>query len=194
MTNKEGTIVGSIYTIIILLYVILGLKFDLDKQKLATLEAQKLAVILHEEKKEAEVRLDIARDNVWSLNKELDEYEKSEDKIKKIVKEMRTIDINNENISIMVMFTESSFNGNVIHPKASVQGRCGVDVKIWGEELRENEIEIDSLEACDYIFSKYLEQYGSKKKALLKYKSVEKNKKVAKIVDKILQVDKKLDK
>jgi len=88
MTNKEGTIVGSIFTIIILLYVMVGMKIDLDKQKLATFEAQKLVVTLHEEKKEVEVRLDIARDNLWSLNKELDEYEKSEDKIKKIVKEL----------------------------------------------------------------------------------------------------------
>ncbi len=194
MTNKEGTIVGSIYTIIILLYVMIGMKLDLDKQKLATFKAQKEALLLYKEKKEVEDRLDIARDNVWSLNKELEEYEKSEDKIKKIVKELSSIDSPTEDISVMVMFTESSFNKNVKHSKKSVKGRCGVDIYIWGEELKENGIKVDSLEACDYIFQKYLKQEGTKRKALVAYKGLKKDKKVAKVVDKILQVDKKLDK
>lgn len=88
MTSKEGTIVGSIFTIIILLYVMIGMKLDLDRQKLATFEAQKLAVILYEEKKEVEISRDIAQDNVWSLNKELEEYEKSNKTIDKIIKEL----------------------------------------------------------------------------------------------------------
>lgn len=88
MTNKEGTIVGSIFTIIILLYVMVGMKLDLDKQKLATFEAQKEALLLYKEKKEVEGHLDIARDNVWSLNKELEEYEKSSKTLDKIIKEL----------------------------------------------------------------------------------------------------------
>jgi hypothetical protein len=88
MTNKEGTIVGSIFTIIVLLYVMVGMKLDLDRQKLATFEAQKLAVILYEEKKEVEISRDIAQDNVWSLNKELEEYEKANKTIDKIIKEL----------------------------------------------------------------------------------------------------------
>jgi hypothetical protein len=88
MTKKEGTIVGSILIIIVLLYIMIGMKLDLDKQKLETFEAQKLAVILYKEKKEVEISRDIALDSVWSLNKVLDEYEKSSKTIDKIIKEL----------------------------------------------------------------------------------------------------------
>lgn len=88
MTNKEGTIVGSIFIIIILLYIMIGMKLDLDKQKLATIKAQKEALLLYKEKKEVEGRLEIAHENLGSLNSELDKYERAETTIQKVIKEL----------------------------------------------------------------------------------------------------------
>ena len=88
MTNKEGTIVGSIFTIIILLYIMIGMKLDLDRQKLATIKTQKEALLLYKEKKEVEGRLEIAHENLGSLNSELDKYERAETTIQKVIKEL----------------------------------------------------------------------------------------------------------
>mgnify|MGYP003407539874 FL=1 len=95
----------------------------------------------------------------------------------------------------MLAFSESSLRYDVKHSKKSVFGICGIDKVFWESELKENGIKINSLKSCEYVLNYYLEQNsGDKKKALAAYKGLKKDKKVNKVVDKILQVNKKLDK
>ena len=72
-------------------------------------------------------------------------------------------------------------------------GICGIDKVFWAEELKENGIKINSLKSCEYVLNYYLEQNsGNKKKALRRYKGVNKDKKVGGIIETILQKEKEL--
>ena len=193
--NDELTVVGVILILVVLCGYLVHFQNKYEAQKIETLKAQKIAVEIYEEKKQVENRLDIAHENLSNINRELDKYEQAEDKVKLIIKELATLETNTETMSVLVLFTESSGNKNVKHPKKTVRGRCGVDVTIWGEELKENGIPIDSLKACDYILNKYLEENnGNKKLALYGYKGVENNTKVKKIVDNMIKIEKKIEK
>ena len=72
-------------------------------------------------------------------------------------------------------------------------GICGINKVFWAEELKENDIKINSLKSCEYVLNYYLEQNsGNKKKALTKYKGLIKNKKVGGVVETILKKEKEL--
>ena len=90
-------------------------------------------------------------------------------------------------------FSESSLRYDVKHSKKSVAGICGIDKVFWAEELKENGIKINSLEACEYVLNYYLEQnQGNKRKAISEYKGLRNNKKVSGVVETILQKEKEL--
>lgn len=95
----------------------------------------------------------------------------------------------------MLAFSESSLRYDVKHSKESVTGICGIDKVFWAEELKENGIKINSLKSCEYVLNYYLEQNsGDKKAALAGYKGLKKDKKVRKVVDNIIKIDKKIEK
>ena len=192
--SQDLTIIALIYILIFAFGYMLNFQYQLDKQKLETIKAQKVAVELYEEKQVVEGRLEIAHENLGSLNKELDKYEKAADKVNLIVKELVSLESKTETMSVLVLFSESSGNKNAKHSKKNVQGWCGVDVSIWGEELKQNDIPINSLKACDYILNKYLEENNwNKKLALYDYKGIEKNNKVKKAVDNMIKIEKKIE-
>jgi len=193
--SQDLVITSLIYILIFAFGYLLNFQYQLDKQKLETIKAQKVAIELYEEKKAVEGRLDIAHENLGSLNKELDKFEKATDKVNLIVKELVSLESKTETMSVLVLFSESSGNKNVKHSKKNVKGWCGVDVSIWGEELKENGIPVNSLKACDYILNKYLEENNwNKKLALYDYKGIEKNNKVKKVVDTMIKIEKKIEK
>ena len=193
--SQDWVVTSLIYILIFAFGYLLSSQYQLEKQKVETMKAQKVAVELYEEKKVVEDRLDIAHENLGSLNSELDKYEKATDKINLIVKELVSLESKTETMSVLVLFSESSGNKNAKHSKKNVQGWCGVDVSIWGEELNQNSIPVNSLKACDYILNKYLEENNwNKKLALYDYKGIEKNTKVKKVVDNMLKIEKKIDK
>ena len=77
----------------------------------------------------------------------------------------------------MLAFSESSLRYDAKHSKKSVVGICGIDKVFWAEELKENGIKVNSLEACEYVLNYYLEQnQGNKRKALAAYKGLKKEK------------------
>ena len=193
--NDELTVVGVILILMVLCGYLVHFQNKYEAQKVETMKAQKVAVELYQEKKVVEDRLDIAHENLGSLNKELDKYERATDKVNLIVKELVSLESETETMSVLVLFSESSGNKNVKHSKKNVQGWCGVDVSIWGEELKQNDIPVNSLKACDYILNKYLEENNwNKKLALYDYKGIEKNTKVKKVVDNMIKIEKKIDK
>lgn len=90
-------------------------------------------------------------------------------------------------------FSESSLRYDVKHTKKSVVGICGIDKVFWAEELKENGIKVNSLEACEYVLNYYLEQnQGNKRKAISEYKGLRNNKKVLGVVETILQKEKEI--
>ena len=193
--SQDLVIVALLYILIFTFGYLLSSHYQLEKQKVETMKAQKVAVELYEEKKVVEDRLDIAHENLGSLNSELDKYEKATDKVNLIVKELVSLESKTETMSVLVLFSESSGNKNAKHSKKNVQGWCGVDVSIWGEELNQNSIRVNSLKACDYILNKYLEENNwDKKLSLYAYKGVEKNIKVKGIIENMIKIEKKIDK
>ena len=193
--SQDWVVTSLIYILIFAFGYLLSSHYQLEKQKVETMKAQKVAVELYEEKKVVEDRLDIAHENLGSLNSELDKYEKATDKVNLIVKELVSLESKTETMSVLVLFSESSGNKNAKHSKKNVQGWCGVDVSIWGEELNQNSIPVNSLKACDYILNKYLEENNwNKKLALYDYKGIEKNNKVKKVVDTMIKIEKKIEK
>ena len=193
--SQDLVVTSLIYILIFAFGYLLSIQYQLENQKVETMKAQKVAVELYEEKILVEDSLDRALEGLDSLNVELDKYEKATDKVNLIVKELVSLESNTETMSVLVLFSESSGNKNVKHSKKNVQGWCGVDVSIWGEELKQNDIEVNSLKACDYILNKYLEENNwNKKLALYEYKGIEKNTKVKKVVDNMIKIEKKIEK
>ena len=193
--SQDLVVTSLIYILIFAFGYLLSNHYQLEKQKVETMKAQKIAVELHEEKMVVEEKLDRAYEGLDSLNVALDKYEKATDKVNLIVKELVSMESNTETMSVLVLFSESSGNKNVKHSKKNVQGWCGVDVSIWGEELNQNEIEVNSLKACDYILNKYLEENnGNKKLSLYAYKGVKNNDKVKGIIENMIKIEKKIDK
>ena len=192
--SQDLTIIALIYVLIFAFGYMLNFQYQLEKQKVETLVAQKVAVELHEEKKLVEEKLDRAYEGLDSLNVELDKYEKAADKVNLIVKELVSLESKTETMSILILFSESSGNKNVKHSNKNWIGWCGVDVTIWGKDLRREGIAINSLKACDYILNKYLEENnGNKKLSLYAYKGVKNNDKVKKVVDNMLKIEKKIE-
>ena len=192
--SQDLVVTSLIYILIFAFGYLLSSHYQLEKQKVETLVAQKVAVELYEEKRLVEESLDSALEGLDSLNKELDKYEKATDKVNLIVKELVSLESKTETMSVLVLFSESSGNKNAKHSKKNVKGWCGVDVSIWGEELKQNDIEVNSLKACDYILNKYLEENNwNKRLSLYAYKGVEKNDKVKKVVDNMIKIEKKIE-
>lgn len=86
--NDELTVVGVILILMVLCGYLVHFQNKYEAQKVETMKAQKVAVELYEENKAMEGRLEIAHENLGSLNSELDKYEKAETTIQKVIKEL----------------------------------------------------------------------------------------------------------
>lgn len=86
--SQDLVVTSLIYILIFTFVYLLSNHYQLEKQKVETLKAQKIAVELFEEKILVEESLDRALEGLDSLNKELDKYEKAETTIQKVIKEL----------------------------------------------------------------------------------------------------------
>ena len=86
--SQDLGVTSLIYILIFVFVYLLSNHYQLEKQKVETLKAQKIAVELFEEKILVEESLDRALEGLDSLNKELDKYEKAETTIQKVIKEL----------------------------------------------------------------------------------------------------------
>ena len=86
--SQDLVVTSLIYILIFVFVYLLSNHYQLEKQKVETLKAQKIAVELYEEKMLVEEKLDRAYEGLDSLNKELDKYEKAETTIQKVIKEL----------------------------------------------------------------------------------------------------------
>ena len=86
--SQDLVVTSLIYILIFAFWYLVHFQNKYEAQKVETMKAQKVAVELYEEKKLVEGRLEIAHENLGSLNKELDKYEKAETTIQKVIKEL----------------------------------------------------------------------------------------------------------
>lgn len=86
--SQDLVVTSLIYILIFSFGYLLNFQYQLDKQKLETIKAQKVAVELYQEKQVVEEKLDRAYEGLGSLNVELDKYEKAETTIQKVIKEL----------------------------------------------------------------------------------------------------------
>ena len=86
--SQDLVVTSLIYILIFVFVYLLSNHYQLEKQKVETMKAQKIAVELYEEKMLVEESLDRALEGLDSLNKELDKYEKAETTIQKVIKEL----------------------------------------------------------------------------------------------------------
>ena len=86
--SQDWVVTSLIYILIFAFGYLLSSHYQLEKQKVETMKAQKVAVELFEEKMLVEEKLDRAYEGLDSLNKELDKYEWAETTIQKVIKEL----------------------------------------------------------------------------------------------------------
>ena len=86
--SQDLVVTSLIYILIFAFGYLLSNHYQLEKQKVETMKAQKIAVELYEEKMLVEDKLDRAYEGLDSLNKELDKYEWAETTIQKVIKEL----------------------------------------------------------------------------------------------------------
>ena len=86
--SQDLVVTTLIYILIFAFGYLLSNHYQLEKQKVETMKAQKIAVELYEEKMLVEDKLDRAYEGLDSLNKELDKYEWAETTIQKVIKEL----------------------------------------------------------------------------------------------------------
>ena len=86
--SQDLVVTSLIYILIFVFVYLLSNHYQLEKQKVETMKAQKVAVEIFEEKMLVEEKLDRAYEGLDSLNKELDKYEKAETTIQKVIKEL----------------------------------------------------------------------------------------------------------
>ena len=86
--SQDLVVTSLIYILIFVFVYLLSNHYQLEKQKVETLKAQKIAVELFEEKILVEESLDRALEGLDSLNSELDKYEWAETTIQKVIKEL----------------------------------------------------------------------------------------------------------
>ena len=86
--SQDWVVTSLLYILIFAFGYLLSSQYQLEKQKVETLVAQKVAVELYEEKQVVEEKLERAYAGLDSLNVELDKYEKAETTIQKVIKEL----------------------------------------------------------------------------------------------------------
>ena len=86
--NQDLVVTALIYILICTFGYLLSNQYQVEKQKVETMKAQKVAVELYEEKKIVKEELDRAYEGLDSLNLALDKYEKAETTIQKVIKEL----------------------------------------------------------------------------------------------------------
>ena len=85
---QDLVVTSLLYILIFAFGYLLSNHYQLEKQKVETMKAQKIAVELYEEKMLVEESLDRALEGLDSLNLALDKYEKAETTIQKVIKEL----------------------------------------------------------------------------------------------------------
>ena len=174
----------AIYTILILVGWNIGLKYDVEKEKIKKIEAMQVAINLNKANNDYIEMLE-------SMNKYADSLERDLEQ-NKLLKDFLSIDDNLKRLTLALCFTESNLNYEAKHKgkfdKTTV-GICGLKTKYWIDEIEEiNHQNINSLYAGSLVIEYLLNKYnGDLEKTLKHYKGADKNLKPVKRVIEIYE-------
>ena len=182
--NKDIKALMAIYTILILIGWNIGLKYDVEKEKIKKIEAMQVAINLNKANNDYIEMLE-------SMNRYADTLE-SDLEQNKLLKDFLSIDNKLKNLTLALCFTESNLNYEVKHKgkfDKSTVGICGLKTKYWIDEIEEiNHQNINSLYAGSLVLEYLLNKYnGDLEKALKHYKGANKNLEPVKRVIKIYE-------
>ena len=79
---------------------------------------------------------------------------------------------------------------NVKHKGDRAKGICGI-TDYWNDLLKDNNIDINSLQSCLIVYKELLNRYKDKRLAIKAYKGID-NKSNMWIVDKTIEIEKEL--
>lgn len=130
--NRDIKALMAIYTILILVGWNIGLKYEVEKEKVKKLEAMQVAINLNEINDSYIVMLESTNRYADSLEMDLEHN--------KLLKDFLSIDDNLKHLALALCFTESSLNYNVKHKgkfDKSTVGICGLKSKYWIDEIEE---------------------------------------------------------
>lgn len=170
--NRDIKALMAIYTILILVGWNIGLKYEIEKEKVKKLEAMQVAINLNKANNDYIEMLE-------SMNKYADTLE-SDLEQNKLLKDFLSIDNNLKSLTLALCFTESNLNYEVKHKgkfDKSTTGICGLKTKYWIDEIEEiNHQNINSLYAGSLVLEYLLNKYnGDLEKTLKHYKGANKN-------------------
>lgn len=170
--NRDIKALMAIYTILILVGWNIGLKYDVEKEKIKKIEAMQVAINLNKANNDYIEMLE-------SMNKYADSLE-SDLENNKLLKDFLSIDNNLKSLTLVLCFTESNLNYEVKHKgkfDKSTTGICGLKSKYWINEIEEiNHQNINSLYAGSLVLEYLLNKYnGDLEKTLKHYKGANKN-------------------
>lgn len=176
----------AIYTILILVCWNIGLKYDVEKEKIKKLEAMQVAINLNKANNDYIEMLE-------SMNKYADNLE-SDLENNKLLKDFLSIDNNLKSLTLALCFTESSLNYEVKHKgkwDKSTTGICGLKTKYWIDEIDEiNHQNINSLYAGSLVLEYLLNKYDNDLFLALKhYKGADRN---LKSVNRVIELYKEI--
>lgn len=170
--NRDIKALMAIYTILILVGWNIGLKYDVEKEKIKKIEAMQVAINLNKANNDYIEMLETMNRYADTLESDLEQN--------KLLKDFLSIDDNLKSLVLALCYTESSLNYNAIHKskydKNTIGKVCGVK-SYWIDEIEEiNYQNINSLYAGSLVLEYLLNKYnGDLFLALKHYKGANKN-------------------
>lgn len=111
----------------------------------------------------------------FMVGEEVPSISKSEIKnILKVKNEVRFYSLEDQATGLALGWTETNWDYYAKH-NSDAEGICGI-MPIWHPYLQDLGIKPNSIEACIAIYNFYLDQTGSKSKAIREYKGIESKK------------------
>ena len=181
--NRDIKALMAIYTILILVGWNIGLKYDVEKEKIKKIEAMQVAINLNKANNDYIEMLE-------SMNKYADTLE-SDLEQNKLLKDFLSIDDRNKAIVLAIAFTESSLRYNVKHNEKWTIGIGGIRPNFY-PDLFENGLNPNSLLAIEKVYLSLMDKFDNDKVSVLKhYKGIKSDSNIY-LVHNVLELEKKI--
>lgn len=181
--NRDIKALMAIYTILILVGWNIGLKYEVEKEKVKKLEAMQVAINLNEINDSYIVMLESMNRYADSLERDLEQN--------KLLKDFLSIDDRNKAIVLAIAFTESSLRYDVKHNEKWTIGIGGIRPNFY-PDLFENGLNPNSLLAIEKVYLSLMDKFDNDKVSVLKHYKGIKSQKNMYLVHNVLELEKKI--
>lgn len=181
--NRDIKALMAIYTILILVGWNIGLKYDVEKEKIKKIEAMQVAINLNKANDDYIEMLE-------SMNRYADTLE-SDLEQNKLLKDFLSIDDRNKAIVLAIAFTESSLRYNVKHNEKWTIGIGGIRPNFY-PDLFSDSLNPNSLLAIEKVYLSLMDKYNNDKISTLRHYKGIKSQKNMYLVHEVLRLEKKI--